>query len=61
MTKLFGYRNSEIRHFNWQNLCTVLSKVFLGDWEWMFYNSIPGIPNLYYVTIPLVLCGAGMC
>lgn len=57
VTKLFGYRSSEIGLFKWKNFCVAVSKIFLGDWDWMFYNSIPGLPNLYYVTIPLVLCG----
>lgn len=58
VTRLSTYRSSEIGYFQWQNFCKVLYKVFVGDWEWMFYNSIPGFPNLYYVTIPLVMAGA---
>ncbi len=55
ITKLQGYRISEIGLPGWKNFTEVLNSIFIGDN--LAYNSIPGYPNLYYVTIPLALIG----
>lgn len=55
ITKMSGYRVGEIGHFQWKSFVETLKSIFIGD---RFpYNSIPGYPTLYYVTIPLAALG----
>ncbi len=55
ITKLDEYRVAEIGLPGWENFTESLNSIFIGD---RFpYNSIPGYPNLYYITIPLALTG----
>lgn len=59
VTKMLNYRGNEVGHLHWQNFTNTLKSVFVGDW--LPYNSIPGFPNLYYITIPLAMIGAAAC
>ena len=55
LTKLNGYRASELQSFSFDSFKLVLNDIFIGD-MWI-HNSIPGIPNMYWISIPLVLIG----
>ncbi len=55
ITRMETYRVSEITWLTWDNFLQALRSVFLGDS--FAYNSIPGVPNLYGVTIPLFFTG----
>lgn len=55
LTKLPEYRVSELQPFSFDSLKLIISNIFIGDmWN---YNSIPGIPNMYWISIPLILIG----
>lgn len=49
ITKLEGYRITELRPFSWGKFATALHSVFLGDD--LDYNTVPGYLNLYGITI----------
>lgn len=55
ITRMGSYRASEIGRFSVENLKAALLNIFIGD-TWM-YNSIPGFPNLYWLSIPLAVVG----
>lgn len=55
LTKLNQYRVSELQPISFDSLKLVIKDIFIGDmWR---YNSIPGIPNLYWISIPLIIIG----
>ncbi|MCD7835211.1 MAG: glycosyltransferase family 39 protein [Lachnospiraceae bacterium] len=55
ITNIKYYRASSIGRFNLSYFITALKSVFIGDNY--LYESIPGICNLYALTIPLFLAG----
>ncbi len=55
VTRLAEYRTSEISLFRPSLFVTALKSALLGDS--LNYNSIPGIPVLFYMTIPLFAVG----
>ncbi|MBQ2803705.1 MAG: glycosyltransferase family 39 protein [Lachnospiraceae bacterium] len=55
ITKLPKYRVSELGHFSFGNFVRALQSTFIGDT--LDFNSIPGFPNLYYVSIGLFVIG----
>lgn len=55
ITKLPVYRVSEIGRFSKEYIVQIFKSVFIGDWA--RYNSIPEFPNMYYITIPLIVLG----
>lgn len=55
ITKLPEYRISEVSSFQSQYILKMCQSVFIGDE--LNYNSIPGFPNLYYITIPIIVLG----
>ena len=55
LTKLNQYRASELQPFSLDSLKLVINDIFIGDDH--IYNSIPGIPNMYWISIPLIVIG----
>ncbi len=55
ITKLEGYRASEIGMFQFEKLWKALRSIFLGDA--LKYNSAPGYTNLYRITIVFCIFG----
>lgn len=55
ITKLLVYRASEIGNFSKRNIRQIFKSVFIDDG--LHYNSIPEFPNMYYITIPLIVLG----
>ncbi len=55
ITKMMSYRISEFGRFSLENLVTALRSIFVGD-EHLF-DSIPGIWNLYALTVVLFVIG----
>lgn len=49
------YRASSIGHFTWEFFFLALKSVFIGDDS--LHSAIPGVRNLYAVTIPLFVVG----
>lgn len=49
ITKILGYRSSDIGGFSWRNVKNVLDSIFLGDH--LITDSIPGYKNLYVISI----------
>lgn len=59
LTKLPGYRVSELGTFQFSNLKNAVVTLFTSDiWA---YNSIPKFSNLYWISIPLVIVGFFHC
>lgn len=57
VTKMETYRASEVGLVTWNNFMSTLESTFVKDSSDLTYNSVPGIFNLYYATIPLALIG----
>lgn len=55
ITRMDSYRVSEFGRFQIASLKVALQDIFVGD-IWL-HNSIPGIPNLYWLSIPLAVAG----
>lgn len=55
ITKMEAYRIYELRGIQWKYFLQAFKSIFIGDP--LTYNSIPGFPNLYYLTIPLAALG----
>lgn len=55
ITKLPIYRSSDLQGISLPRLWNALKSIFEGDW--LNYNSIPGIFNMYVLTIPLSAVG----
>lgn len=55
ITKLFDYRVGEVSAPTWEKFLGALSSMFYGD-RWA-YNSIPGIPVLYGITVVFFVIG----
>lgn len=55
ITRLPFYRASEIGRFRWSYLVNALKHIFVGDGY--AYDSIPGIWNLYAITVVLFAIG----
>lgn len=55
ITKMMRYRISEIGKFSLENFTTALRSIFVGDDH--FFDSIPGIWNLYGLTVILFAVG----
>ncbi|MGN0167132.1 MAG: ArnT family glycosyltransferase [Acetatifactor sp.] len=55
LTKLEGYRSSELQPVSLGSFKLVVNDIFIGD-MWV-HNSIPGIPNMYWISIPLIVIG----
>ena len=59
LTKLPGYRVSELGTFQFSNLKSAVVTLLTSDiWA---YNSVPKFSNLYWVSIPLVVIGFFHC
>ena len=59
LTKLEFYRAAEVGFPKWTHFVRVLTSIFIGDP--LIYNSIPGFPNLYFLTTPLCFLGLVHC
>jgi hypothetical protein len=55
VTRLTGYRAGEIGSFSFTNMIKALRYIFIGDI--VTFDSIPGTPNLYWISIILFIVG----
>ena len=55
IVRLIPYRGAEIGMPQWSSLIQTLKSIFGGDD--LIYNSIPGLPNLTYLTLPFFVIG----
>lgn len=59
LTKLPEYRSSELQLFSFDSLWLSIQNILFGD-MWI-YNSIPGTPNMYWISVPFIIIGLGHC
>lgn len=55
ITKILGYRGSDIGGFSLENIVTALHSIFIGDY--LETNSIPGYDNLFRISIAFFIIG----